>query len=142
MANKKVMEKAIAQKSRWWWLNNMVERGLVTKEKAIKLKRNIASGAVVFNPIVGLVSKIELDNLIENKILIKRENDWAIPAEEIIKNGKKILIISKKYSEWENRRKALASATHYNKEAMDSLIEQEEIKEEVDKLFPGSKVVD
>lgn len=136
------MEKAIAQKSRWWWLNQMVERGLVKKEKAIKLKRNIASGAVVYNPIVGLISKIELDNLVQAGILIKRKNDWAIPSEETIKSGKKVLSISKKYTEWENKRNAIGGATYYNKEAMDNLVDQEEIRDEVDKLFPGSKIVD
>ena len=136
------MQKAIQDKSRWFWLNNMVERNLVKKEKAIKLKRDLASGAVVYNPIVGLISKIELDNLVERKILIKREAAWAIPAEETIQKGKKILSISKKYTEWENRKNALAGAAYYNKEAMDNLIEQEEIRDEVDKLFPGSKIVD
>ena len=129
------MQKAIEQKSRWYWLNQMVDRGLVAKEKAIKLKRNIASGAVVYNPLVGLISKTEEDNLVRDKILARmKDGTWAIPVEETIKSGKKVLIVSKKFSEWDNRKRALAGAAHYNKESFDSLLKKEDEKE-IEKLL-------
>lgn len=137
-----MMQKAIETKSKWHWLNLMVTHGIVLKEKAIKLKRDLASGAVVYNPLVGLIAKIKEDDLVQQGILIRRkDNSWAIPADEIIQKGKKVLIVSKKFSEWSNRKQALAGAAYYNKDAMDNLIKEKEVEkisEEVDKLFPGN----
>ena len=132
------MQKAIEKKSKWAWLNLMVERGLVPKDKAIKLKRDLASGKVVCNPLVGLIGKIQLDNLVREKILIRKDEKWCIPTEEIINKGKKILIVGKKYSEWNNRKRAFAAADDHRREEMDSLVtqkENEEIQESVHQLF-------
>ena len=135
------MQKIIQQKSKWYWLNLMVERELVPQEKAIRLKRDLASGAMVHNPIVGLVSKIKLEDLLKTRIIVKTEKGFAIPTEETIKNGKKITTVSKKYSEWYNRQKAMQCADRHRQEELNSLMEQKKVSEEVDKLFPGSEVV-
>lgn len=132
------MQKIIQQKSKWAWLNLMVERGLVPEEKATKLKRDLASGAMVHNSIVGLISKIKLEDLLKTRVIVKTEKGFAIPTEEIIKNGKKIVTVSKKYSEWYNRQRALSAANDHRREEMDSLVtqkENEEIQESVHQLF-------
>ena len=128
----------MTKNKKWEWLNLMVERGIFPPDKAVKLKRDLASGKVVHNPIVGLISKIQLDNLVREKILIEKEGKWYIPFEETISGGKKILTVSKKYSEWYNKRRALAMANDHRREEMDSLANQKEnevIQETVHQLF-------
>lgn len=129
------MEAIIEKKSKWFWLNLLAERGTLSQEKIADLKRSLASGKVVYNPLVGLISKVKLDELIKTGVIVKRKTDWAIPADEIIKNGKKILVVSKKYTEWDNRARAMRGATYHNQEATDDLIDQEETTKELDKLF-------
>ena len=123
---------------KWEWLNLMVEKKFFPLDKAAKLKRDLASGKVIHNPIVGLISKIQLDNIVRENILIKKGGRWYIPSEVTINGGKKIITVSKKYSEWYNKRRALAMANDHRREEMDSLVtqkENEEIQESVHQLF-------
>lgn len=128
----------MTKNKKWEWLNLMVERGLFPPGNAMKLKRDLASGKVVHNPIVGLISKIQLDNIVKERILIKKEGKWYIPSEETISGGKKILTVSKKYSEWYNKKRALAMANDHRREEMDSLVAQKEnevVQKTVHQLF-------
>ena len=128
----------MTKSKKWEWLNLMVERGIFPPDKAAKLKRDLASGKVVHNPIVGLISKIQLDNLVRERILIKKEGKWCIPSEVTISGGKKIFTVSKKFSEWYNRKRALATADFHRREEIDILASQkenEDIQESVHQLF-------
>ncbi len=131
------MLEAIEQKPKEFWLNLMVRKGLITEKQASK--------NLVRNEILGYVTPKEIENAVELKAIKRIRNGnlvhYVITTDEIIINGKKKLVASQAYLDYEKKRRARQGASYYKAQEMDAIIHQkeaDEVREEIDKLFPGS----
>ncbi len=124
------------------YIDLMIEKGLLTKEKGEKAKR------LIYNPLLGFTNAKEIDEALTmgaiKKWKEKGEVRWGVATEEKIINGKKVIVIAQAYREFEEKKRKREKAAYYNKESMDNLIRKEEKGIDVDKIFkvfPGSKKV-
>jgi len=130
----------IENKPKDFWLKLMVKKELITKEKGEK--------KLVRNEILGYTTPKEIERAIELKA-IKRIRDgnlvhYAITTDEKIINGKKELVVSQAYLDYEKRKRSQQGANYYKTQEMNALIRQKEMDEalkEIDEIFPNSVIV-
>ena len=134
------MLEAIEQKPKEFWLNLMVQKGLITEEQASK--------NLIRNEILGYVTPKEIERAVETKAIRRIRNSnsvyYVITTDEIIINGKKKLVASQAYLNYEKNRRAKKGAGYYKSQELNEIIHQKETDEalkEVAEIFPNSLAV-